>query len=459
MLIAAIDRLLQHETAPLRAEDTACFRGTRIARIAVMPDFLQRHRGPRSQWAAAPRALEAIAILLSAAACSAARPAAGDDTGTPDMTSDLPGDAGASSTPGGGGATAPSDGPAAAPPLQLTFDGADHGSDACFAIAAGPGDSIIVTGETQRFAQGHNAWARAYDAAGGVMWTYELSTPSEGHDRGTGAVALAGGGAVIAGTWFSGSSTHWNSFALELSATGAPAWSQINEIIGDDRYSALARDAAGRLLVAGDRADAAGRSQAWLRALTATGSEQWSVARTGSAPGAAAATGIAVDSTGDVVAVGSETNADTGRDGWIAKYDPAGAPRWSIALAGPGSDAIAAVAIGPDDSIAVVGATDAASTIRVYDAGGAPRWDATAADGTTWSGVAVGAGGDVVVAGSAGADLVVRSYTAAGALGWQRTIAGARGQAVALDSRGNVLVCGAVTTAGNTDALILVFEP
>jgi hypothetical protein len=342
-------------------------------------------------------------------------------------------------------------------PLQRTFDDPDHGTDACFAIASGPADSIVVAGQIARLAQGHDAWARAYDAAGNARWTYELSTPSEGHDAATGVVALPDGGALVAGTWFSGSNTRWNSFAVDVTVTGATAWTQVNEYVGDDRYNAIARDASGRLLLAGSRTDAAG-PEAWLRAVSADGhTELWAITRHGTVPGGASATGVAVDSTGDLVAIGSETNTGTGVDGWIAKYSPAGAPRWmrSLASSGPAPDAVRGVAIGPDHSIAVVGALDDASTIRVYGADGTPRWDVTAADGTSWSGVAVDAAGDVVVAGSLGADLVARKYTPAGTFVWQRGLAAARGNAVAIDAHGNVLVCGAVTAAGNTDGLVV----
>jgi hypothetical protein len=345
-------------------------------------------------------------------------------------------------------------------PLRRTFDGPDHGSDACYAIAAGPGDSIVVAGAVQRLAQGHDAWARAYDAGGGITWSYELSTPSEGHDRGNGVVALPDGGAVVAGAWFSGSNTHWNSFAVDLTAAGTPAWSRLDEIADDDMSNAIARDTSGRLFIAGAHPDAAGQTQAWLRALSSDGrSELWAISRDGTATGPDSASGVAVDSVGDVIAGGSETNAGTGLDGWIAKYSPQGALRWSISLASPGtgSDWIAGVAIGPDDSIAVAGGFGGASSVRVYAPAGTPRWDVTAVDGISWTGVAVDAAGDVVVAGSIGADLVARKYTPAGTLVWQRTLAGARGSAVAIDGHGNILVCGAVTLAGNTDGLILGF--
>lgn len=344
-------------------------------------------------------------------------------------------------------------------PLRRTFDGPDHGADACFAIASGPADSIVVAGQIARIAQGHDAWARAYDAGGGIQWTYELSTPSEGHDVASGVVALPDGGALVAGAWFSGSNTAWNRFLVDVAATGALAWSQLDEDVGDDLYSAIARDPAGRLVLASSRPGTDG-PEAWLRALAADGhTERWAITRTGTAPGGARATGVAADPAGDVVAVGSETNLATGLDGWIARYAPDGTPRWSVSLASPGPDADTAqgVAIAPDGSVAVVGSLDGAGSIRVYTAAGAPRWDVTAVDGPTWSGVAVDAAGNVVVAGSLGADLVARKYTPAGALVWQRTVAGARGNAVAIDGHGNALVCGSLTTGSSTDGLVVGF--
>jgi hypothetical protein len=493
------------------------------------PTCVRRRRGRSSHRSTASRALCALRIVLSAAACSGSHPAAHPDGGPP-LDAGYPPDTGSDGASGADGAL---DGPGGtatitvavsgpgrvtstppgidcgagntactvrftAPsvvlttddattvrwagdcsgnggcglsldanrsvtaqtfaPVQRTFDGPDHGADACFAIASGPADSIIVAGQIARIAQGHDAWARAYDATGAVRWTYELSTPSEGHDAATGVIALPDGGALVAGTWLSGSNTRWNSFAVDVTATGAPAWSQLYEYVGDDTCNAIARDASGRLLLAGSWADADG-PEAWLRAVSADGrSELWAITRHGALPGGASATGVAVDSTGDIVAIGSETNLGTGTDGWLAKYSPAGAQRWSRSLASPGpdADALRAVAIGPDDGIATIGALDGASTIRTYSAAGAPRWDVTAADGTSWSGVAVDAAGDVVVAGSLGPDLVARKYSPAGTLVWQRRLAAARGSAVAIDARGDVLVCGAVT-AGNTDGLVVVF--
>jgi hypothetical protein len=348
-------------------------------------------------------------------------------------------------------------------PLRRTFDDDDHGFDACWAIIAGSSDSIVVTGEIQRLAQGYNAWTRAYDAGGAVLWTYELNTPSEGQDRGNDVIATPGGGAIVAGTWYSGSNTRRNYFLSSIDATGALAWLRESEVIDDDMYLGLARDAAGALIVAGSRPDGVGGSQAWLRKLDAAGNvEAWAVTRDGSAAaGADAAVKVAVDSAKNVIAVGYETNAGTGRDGWINKLDARGAPIWSIRVTSPGAgfDEMIDVAVAKDDSIAVVGRLEASSTVRVYAGDGSPRWNVPAAGKITWRAVAVDAGRNVLAAGSAGPDLLVHKYDPAGALVWQRSFAGAAGRGVATDSQGNVLVCGDETVAGGkTDLLLLRFN-
>lgn len=329
-------------------------------------------------------------------------------------------------------------------PLRRTFDDRDHGNDTCTAIAVGPDDSFVIAGQVYNVAQGDDAWARGYTASGDVVWTYQLSTPSEGHDRAYGVVVLPDGSAVVAGTWYSGSNSQFNSFLLDFTSTGTLAWSRLSETVGFDAYYGIARNAGGGLIVAGALADGSGQSHAWIRALTPSGAPgPWELTR----PGERRASAVAVDSMGNVVVVGDD----------IAKFSPLGALRWSIPFASSSGDGVTSVAVAPDDSIAIVGYLGTASSIRLYNADGTPRWDITATDAITWSGIAVDAAGNIVVTGGLGADLVARKYTPGGALVWQRIVRDARGQAVAIDSRGDVLVCGSAMVAGKTDGLVLTF--
>jgi hypothetical protein len=314
-----------------------------------------------------------------------------------------------------------------------THDGDDHKSDACLSIAARPGGGAIITGELQRLAAGRNAWTRAYDGAGDVAWTYELSTPSEGSDRGNHVVALADGSALVAGLWYSGSGSRTNHFLLQFGAAGALQAQNEGELIGDDYYLAVARDPSGALY-AGGVLD----GQGWLRKLGAGGaSEAWSVTR------GTSVSSVVVDADGTVLAAGGN-----GGDGWIARYSSTGSVLWSTAITGSSP---AKLALTGDGFVAT-----GAQWVRAFAADGAERWSID--PGAASRSVAVDAAGNIAYVGTGAAGLVVRSYDRSGAVRWERTMANASAADVATDASGNVLVCGNITTDGNTDILFATYS-
>lgn len=314
-----------------------------------------------------------------------------------------------------------------------TYDGDDHKSDACLSIAARPGGGAIITGELQRLAAGRNAWTRAYDAAGDVSWTYELSTPSEGSDRGNHVVALADGTAIVAGLWYSGSSSRMNNFLLQFGAAGALQSQSEGELTGDDYYLAVAPDASGALY-AGGVLD----GQGWLRKLGAGGtSEAWSVTR------GTAVTSVVIDHDGSVLVAGSNAG-----DGFLARYSTTGSVLWSTVIAGSSP---AKLALTSDGFVAT-----GAQWLRAYAADGSERW---AIDpGAASRSVAVDAAGNIAYVGNGAAGLVARSYDSEGVVRWESTLANASAADVATDASGDVLVCGSLTTDGNTDILFASFS-
>ena len=311
---------------------------------------------------------------------------------------------------------APSSTPRSAP-IVRTYDDDDHGADACHAIALGDDGSFVVAGEVQRLAEGRNAWARRYDAAGGVGWTYELHTPSEGADAARGVVSLDDGGAVLAGEWYSGSPTAQNNFVMQLGGDGAQAWLSEGELDGLDEYASVARTASGDLVVAGVLG-----TQAWVRGLAGdSGAMQWEVAQDGQT-----AKRAVVAASGDVVVGGA---SDAG--GWVTRYH-AQQPVATLQLAAAVDD-VAATCCGT----AVV----AGGVLAMYDDAGAVQWQ-TNADEASWRAVTARADGTLVVAGVAHGDLVVRIYSADGRQLWQGSVAGAAAEAVAANAGGDVVACG-----------------
>lgn len=319
-------------------------------------------------------------------------------------------------------------------PLAVTFDGEDGRDDACHSIAALPGGGFVVTGETQRLAQGRNAWTRAYSAAGATVWSYELNTPSEGSDAGRGVAVLPDGATVVAGRWYSGSSSRVNYFVSRFTVGGTLIDTQLGELLGDDHYASVAAGPGGSLVLAGARGGAA-----WLEGA------DWSIAR-----GADASVHrVAVAASGDVLAAGPEAG-----HGWAARYRGT-TEIWSARFEGGGSDSAEDVAVLPT-GYAIAGTTAGAGWIRVYSDAGAPTWDVAPVAGTTWRAVAPRADGGLVAAGSQGSDLLVRAFTKDGAVLWTRTRAAAAASSAAVDGDGNVLVCGA-QIGRSRDALAIRF--
>jgi len=191
--------------------------------------------------------------------------------------------------------------------------------------------------------------------------------------------------------------------------TASTLWTQMVE---DVTATGLAVDTAGNVLVVGT-AQAAGGSDVWLRKYDASGAMLWTQTYDGVA-GTAEGWGVAVDSAGNVAVIGVELTAAGDSDIWVRKYDSAGTPLWSRTHGG---------AAGGDDSAGRI-ATDAAGNIVV-------------------------AGSEGIVLGGLGwvTDGWIRKYDPDGNPLWTQIYASTFGgidyaSAVAVDGAGNVLVTG-----------------
>lgn len=189
--------------------------------------------------------------------------------------------------------------------------------------------------------------------------------------------------------------------------------------------------------------------------------------------------GVALDSAGNVIAVGETFVTGQGDDVWLRKHSPAGGQEWTQTFHGVTSDIGWAVAVAGDDGILVGGSTYTLDDgrdawVRRYTPDGATDWtqtfDGAAHDDDEVRGIAVDPSGNVLVAGytttaTAQRDVWVRKYSSAGAMQWTRTAAGAGNQddeahGIAADGDGNVLVVGYVWAgAGQRDVWVRKYDP
>lgn len=119
----------------------------------------------------------------------------------------------------------------------------------------------------------------------------------------------------------------------------------------------VAIDAAGNVVVTGWESAPGQGKNIWTRKYDAVGNTLWTATYNGPANDNDVGFGVAIDSQGSVVVTGYETFEGQNRNLWLTKYDTDGHQLWSQYYDGPISarDEGRSVAIGPDDSVVVVG--------------------------------------------------------------------------------------------------------
>ncbi|MGB1013228.1 MAG: hypothetical protein ACPG4T_03760, partial [Nannocystaceae bacterium] len=192
------------------------------------------------------------------------------------------------------------------------------------------------------------------------------------------------------------------------------------------------------------------------------------------------ASGVAVDSAGDIITVGRTFSDTQSFNAFILKYGPDGLPKWSITHDGPvsGLDWANAVAVDPaDDNIVVVGREaqgDASKTdawLARYDPDGNMIWQTlyagAAGETDLANGVAIDPNGHIVVVGTenteAGTDIWLAKYDADGNLLWSELHDGENslddlGAAVATDNNSDIVAVGEQTLINNFNSDLWVFK-
>jgi hypothetical protein len=154
------------------------------------------------------------------------------------------------------------------------------------------------------------------------------------------------------------------------------------------------------------------------------------------------ASGVAVDTAGDVIAAGGLYNVGTGLDLFVVKLAGAtGAEEWTFtdtAVAGD-ADSARAVALDSNGDVVVISGAAGGTVLKLAGADGTELWRAAPVPA---AGLAIAAGDDVVVSGGGGPSLA-RLAAADGAETWSRSFAGLVSlRAVALGPTGDVFATG-----------------
>ena len=180
---------------------------------------------------------------------------------------------------------------------------------------------------------------------------------------------------------------------------------------------------------------------------------------------------IAVDSSGNVYVCGYSFASGT-YDFLIAKYNTSGAIQWQRRLGDSSSDDRGnSIAVDTSGNVYVCGFSNASGTndlqIAKYNTSGAIQWQRRLERRPRGSGedygnsIAVDSSGNVYVCGYSNAsgtyDFLIAKYDTSGAIQWQRRLGGSSNDislSIAVDSSGNVYVCGFSNASGTNDFLI-----
>ena len=338
-------------------------------------------------------------------------------------------------------------------------------------------------------------WARGFGGAASDV-AYGVALDGSGNAVMTGRIESSvdfGGGVVCPPTAV---------FVSTYAPTGAALWSKcLGGVLGGGTGRAVAVDGNGNVFVTGKfsgtvdfgtgRLTSAGADDVFLAKYTAAGDPVWSKAFGGAMSDVG--NGVAVDSGGDVVLIGTAGGGSNFGGGPIrangysivvAKFSSAGAPLWSRSIGDSFSNSGNAVAVDPSGNIDVTGAFSGPA-----DFGGGALTSAgvdiflaklSPTGGHVWSrrfgsalathagnGVACDGSGNVLVTGSfensidlgggwarsfAHKDVFVAKYSPAGAYLWSRLAGGIyddAGRGIAVDASGQVAVTGIFQAAVN----------
>ncbi|APR77625.1 Putative exoglucanase a (1,4-beta-cellobiosidase) protein [Minicystis rosea] len=272
-----------------------------------------------------------------------------------------------------------------------TYNGAYNGNDVAFGVDTDAQGNIVVVGyETSAGTQYANTdmWIRKYDASGTTIWTktylgYNDTTVFDENDVAYGVALNAAGDVFVAAARAYDSATDDTDILIyKLSgATGAFIWGDADFSDYTDKGTSIAVDAAGRIIAAGYKTNAAGDIDMWIRKYqdgATAPTVLWTTLYDDAAHDNDYAFGVATDASNNVIVVGAE--AVSGQiDASIRKYDANGNFLWTQRRAGTagGTDAAGAVAcdatgniyVGGSDTVA--GNTTNAWTMK-YAASGTP---------------------------------------------------------------------------------------
>ena len=355
---------------------------------------------------------------------------------------------------------------------SATTDATDAGSGSSTTTTTGPsgpvcGDGVREVPEEcddgdEENGDGCDADCAAYEDS--LLWSREHGGSADLPEEGTGIAVDSTGSAIVVG-YVLNSQTNADIFVRKYAGDGSVTWTQTFDgpFLDDDRGCGVAVDGSDNVLVVGDQVPEAGNADIWIAKLDASGSSQWTVTVDGAENATDNAYDVAADNSGNVYVAGHIRDAVNDNDIWVGSYDSDGVERWTDTYTSDEGfdDRAFGVSVGADNSVAVAGYITKSGGandvwVRKYMGDGTTAWT------TIWDNanggnerafdVVVDSDGEAIVAGfshrtATHSDIWLARFSGDAQPNLMQFYGGPaieddRGQGVALDPDGNIIIVG-----------------
>lgn len=334
--------------------------------------------------------------------------------------------------------------------------------------------NVYVIGDTSSSGAGSNdALIAKYDESGVIQWQRTLG--GSGYENGMQIKVDSSSNAYLIGQTQSGGQGVNDYLIAKYNSSGTLQWSRTLGGSSGDVGNGIAVDSSANVYVIGYHSFDF-KPRFGFAKYNSSGAIQWQ--RTlGTTSESDVGHGIDVDSSGNVYVFGETNSSGAGGDDFLfAKYNSSGTIQWQHTLGGSNDTKGRAGVVDSSGNVYIAGYTNSAGAgsfdllVAKYNTSGVIQWQRTLGGTSSERGnaIAVDSSGNVYVSGlvsSAGAgsnDFLIVKYNTSGVIQWQRMLGGTGNDVsngIAVDGSGNVYVNGTTTSAGNNQQFLIAKLP
>ncbi len=343
-----------------------------------------------------------------------------------------------------------------------TYNGAGSGNDYGADVQISTTGSVYVCGTYYKDAtDSNNAIIIKYNAAGTQQWAYTYNGAGSRHDI-FAAMQISTNAVVAVGTTYKGSTNLYDILATRIDTSGSHVWTQTWDYANLNDCAVNLWNSGTKIYIAGGAQSAATTYKyAVVNVKFSDGSIQGSTTTGGTAFGYDQLTDIQYDLVGNIYVTGGVLDVSTGYDMRTVKLDSALNILWSATYNGAANlnDIASGLTVDSLGNVIITGYTTTTTqnknyaTVK-YNSSGTQQWVATyngSANGNDSATAIVSKGIDIYVTGASanvdGFDYYTIKYDDSGNLKWQMSWNSAsnysdRALAIAVDSNRAVVITG-----------------